>query len=206
MERAVANYYKNPAVAVDLVPLAMRDGVPYVALDTRANEPFKGDRALPGVIIGAEETVAEAAERAAQKVGVSLVGDALPLMYRDNPARDERFRVLALPHVVVAEGGNDGVWVPLGDVMGADMPFDHGLVVQEAARWLARAVEDNPEFIGRLLGGTVTVPAVAAMLQVVTPERSTGGMIRVLRRVYRETGDVVRPPHGGRPAQVFVPR
>lgn len=198
--------YKNPAVAVDLVPLAVKDGVLHVALDTRANEPFKGDKALPGVLVGAEETVAEATARAARKVGVNLAGEVAPLMYRDNPARDERFRVLSLPHVVVADGGEDGVWVPLGDVMETDMPFDHQLIVQEAAEWLSRAVEGNPEFIGRLFGGKVTVPAVSAMLQTVDPERPVGGMIRVLRRVYEETDDVVHPPHGGRPAQVFVPR
>lgn len=196
--------YENPAVAVDVVALSVRDGVLHIALDTRTHDPYAGERALPGVLMGASETVRDAAVRALDKVGAEMVGAPIALAYRDNPARDERFRVLALPHVVVAAGGDDDAWVPFAEVMSRELPFDHQLVVQEVAQWLSWAVEGNARFIGALFGGRVTVPAVTAMLAVVDPERPSGGMIRVLRRAYLETEDVVCPPHGGRPAQVFV--
>lgn len=81
--------YEQPLVSVDVVPLwAAADGTLHVTLGRRLNEPYRGELALPGVLMGRERSV-EAASRALRtKVGV----DPETVLLRDIGVFDSRQR------------------------------------------------------------------------------------------------------------------
>lgn len=195
-------HYSNPAVAVDLVIISMVDTLPCVALDRRKNDPFKGELSLPGVLMGEMETIPQAANRAANKVGIESINNKInPLSYRDNPARDERFRVLSLPHIVASAPWGRS-WTPLNNVLKMkEMPFDHNSILKEAGEFILRSINDSPVFLAELMGNEVTSTKVKSLFHSINPDLCTSSLTRELKRSFELSG---KKSNGrGRPENIY---
>ena len=95
--------YQAPILTVDAVILQLVDGVLSVGLIQRAQEPFKGEWALPGGYNAKGETTREALERIVQqKAGISLSGDLsyVEQLYTfDTVARDPRGHAVSVTYM-----------------------------------------------------------------------------------------------------------
>ena len=121
-------------VTVDLVILTIRDDQLQVLLIERGNEPFRGQWALPGGFIRADEDIDEAAVR---ELAEETNLDGRPLHLEQlrtyaTPGRDPRGRVVTvaylaispdLPVPVAGTDARNARWVPVQDI--EDLAFDH---------------------------------------------------------------------------------
>jgi len=93
--------YPRPSLAVDPAVLAVSDGEIYTILWQRAWKPFPGKWALPGVFVGQEESLEEAAKRGIYtKVGISTT-QVQQLFAWNKPSRDERGWVVTIAYFVI---------------------------------------------------------------------------------------------------------
>jgi len=129
-------------LTVDLVILTVRENLLHVLVIERANEPYRGQDALPGGFLRDGEDLREAAERElAEETG--LDGSALHLEQLATygaPDRDPRGRVVSVAYLAVAPdlpvpaAGSDARaarWAPAEKVRGA-LAFDHATMLDDA--------------------------------------------------------------------------
>lgn len=90
--------FDRPTVAVDVVVVTVVDGELRVLLTRRTEPPFDAMWALPGVIVGMDEPLDSAAERALQTKG-GLAGTFLEQLFTFGaPQRDPRTRVISIAY------------------------------------------------------------------------------------------------------------
>ncbi|MEH0110782.1 NUDIX domain-containing protein [Tersicoccus sp. MR15.9] len=129
----------QPLVSIDTVPVLVRDGAVHVVLARRAVDPFAGREALPGVLLLANERLAEAAGRAlTTKTGAE--GTDIRVLRQvgvfDDFDRDPRGPTLSILHLAVlgpdtAVDDELAAVVPIGEPTG--LPFDHDTMIAAAA-------------------------------------------------------------------------
>ena len=200
--------YKNPVVAADLVLLRYDAEVDdlLVCVGERANEPHAGELALPGVLMGYDESINEALERAARKVGISTIGVPHQLLVRDLVDRDSRFRVISLPHVAVTSEVGSGMWLSATDFMYATeelLPFDHDDIVCEAVGVAGNSVEQDPDMFAELMGA-ITIPNAKKLAEAAHSGASPASFKNVFARLYKRTGETVSVSRG-RPTALYEP-
>ncbi len=207
-------------MAVDVVVLGVWSGTVSVLLTARAEAPFQGASALPGVAVRHDELLVEAARRAlADKVGLSSAAvDELHLeqlatfdgLYRDPRGRTVSVAYLGLcrqPPATAAGGEGTARWLGLDAAVGGRLPFDHAAIVAAAVERLRGKLRYTniasclvePEFRMDDLHGVY--------------EAVLGGQLnranfrtRLLRlRLIEDTGRVAEPVGGGsgRPAHLY---
>lgn len=90
--------YDKPSVAVDPVLFTIQDGVLQVLMTRRSEHPCEGCLALPGVFVGMNETLDEAAQRALrQKTGLCDI--YLEQLYTwGELSRDPRMRIISVSY------------------------------------------------------------------------------------------------------------
>ena len=98
---------ERPVVAVDVVLLSLLGGTLAVLLHRRAEAPFEGAWALPGVALRSDETLLEAAGRAlAEKTGRAAGAWAglhlEQLVTQDGLYRDPRGRTVSVAYLGLA--------------------------------------------------------------------------------------------------------
>lgn len=156
--------FNQPLIAVDVVPVMFdTDGTPYVFLAERAFAPHKGEYALPGVLLGGNESLHEAAMRALDtKIGFHA-DYMIDIGFFDNPTRDPRNKVVSVAFLAII---NPGFW---GDVHASNMkrnyhpltstmfthdtnsdlakaiPFDHYSIICKARTVLSKAFLNTAE-------------------------------------------------------------
>lgn len=203
--------YENPAVAADVVALRYDDenGL-MVALHNRQYAPEKGRNALPGVLLGVNETMHDGLIRAVQKMGEATLNASVPLMYRDNPKRDDRGRVISIPHICIIEGviNDESQWYPIENVINMELPFDHEEIIISALEYVSKNL--FPEMASLLLDN-VTVPALVKLINSAGLMKYNSNLSnhphqvnRYLKDTMKDSGVSVKPTGGGRPAKVFV--
>lgn len=134
------NVLERPVVAVDVVALRAGGGRLEVLLVRRADEPFAGAEALPGVALRADESLESAAVRAL----VEKAAYAMPVaenLYMEQLAtfgalyRDPRGRTVSIAYLALAREGaltpDRGRWAAAGQATRA-LPFDHATIVAAA--------------------------------------------------------------------------
>ncbi|WP_181774020.1 NUDIX hydrolase [Amycolatopsis pittospori] len=178
----------------------------------RAAEPFEGELALPGVLLGLGERLRDAGERAViTKLG--LPSDALSatgqLTTFDEPNRDPRGPTLSIAlwattKSVVAEAGTV-VWTRLGAV--PSLAFDHDRIVADCRPLLADRLWRDVAFTAGLLGPTFTTAQALDATEALTGERPyPANLGRTMERVpglRRTTEHAAALPKGGRPPSLW---
>jgi 8-oxo-dGTP diphosphatase len=143
----------DPILEVDVVALAIRDGRLQVLLVRRANEPFGGQWALPGVRLAIEERLADAARRAlAERTGLAIA--YLEQLYTfDGPDRDPRGPTISVAYyallpIATAADIRPGRAVDEVAWWSVDacppLAFDHAQIVDVARGRVAAKVEYAP--------------------------------------------------------------
>jgi 8-oxo-dGTP diphosphatase len=132
---------ERPVVAVDVVVLRLVAGRLAVLLHERAEEPFRGVPALPGVALRVDETLEAAARRALMEKGGFPEGE-LPAVYLEQLAtfgavfRDPRGRTVSIAHLGLTLAGarlaGTGRWTAIDEVPHGGLPFDHERVLSVA--------------------------------------------------------------------------
>ena len=129
-------------LAVDLAILTVRENRLQVLVIERDNEPYRGQAALPGGFLRANEDLGETAQRElAEETG--LDGRSLHLEQLATygaPDRDPRGRVVSVAYLTIAPdlpipvAGSDAraaTWTPVDAVCGK-LAFDHGRILDDA--------------------------------------------------------------------------
>lgn len=128
------------AVTVDLVVLTIRGGQFCALLVRRGTLPHRGDWALPGGFVHADEDLPDAAVRElAEETGLAgPAGHLEQLASYGAPGRDPRGRVVTvaylalLPDLPTPVAGTDAAsaqWHPVSTVDKLDLAFDHSTIL-----------------------------------------------------------------------------
>ena len=174
----------------------------------RAQDPFRDQLALPGVLLGLGERLHDAALRALTgKLGVPVdaVSGIGQLVTFDKPNRDPRGPTLSIAMWAgVTEPAESAVWTPLDQL--PDLAFDHQRIVQDSRLLLAGALWRDPAFSRALTGRrfpTADALDITASLIGRAPDR--GNLNRTLRAVpgLHRTEERVAARSTGRPAAVW---
>jgi 8-oxo-dGTP diphosphatase len=208
--RALADY-PRPSVAVDVALLTVRpDGRLGVLVHRRAGGHAAGRWSLPGTFVHERERLAEAALRALRdKAGVT--GERPEqLGVFDDPARDDRGRVLSIAHVDLVPAARLGtpVTAPIrGDRAdppdGDGLAYDHDDIVARAVDWARDRYRDRPDPCGLLPGGTFTLLDLQRIHAAVLGEDLQKDTFR--RRMLPHLVETDRFTRGtpGKPARLF---
>lgn len=156
--------WEQPLVSVDVVPIRLNKATRQidVFLGRRKNEPYLGEFALPGVLLSPHERVNEAASRAITEKLEASVDDVRfvkDVGVADNPDRDPRGATLSIVHFAVLGDSyvaNDNLveTVPLHDIKGFSLPFDHNTLVEKALAQVDAFLMVDKETSRAVLGDT----------------------------------------------------
>ncbi|MFC5993506.1 NUDIX domain-containing protein [Pseudonocardia hispaniensis] len=209
--RALADY-RRPSVAVDVALLTVRaDGLLAVLVHERDEEYATGRWSLPGVFVGEQELLADAALRALRdKVGVT--GEKpRQLVVLDDPGRDDRGRVLSVAHVDLVPVARLPATAHLAPIRGerAVLPgghtalaFDHDEIVARAVDWARDLYRERPDPRG-LIGTEFTLRDLQRVHESVLGEPLQKDTFR--RRMLGALQETDRLSSGtvGKPARLF---
>ena len=145
-QREVRHHY--PAIAVDMVILAVDGEELKVLLIQRGGDPYAGRWAIPGGFVDPTESLDEAAARELrEETGVE--GVYLEQLYTfGRPDRDPRGRVISVtyyallrhaPPIVGGDDAADARWFPLREL--PPLAFDHGAILDYAIDRVRKKVE-----------------------------------------------------------------
>ncbi|MCQ1956408.1 hypothetical protein NNX39_07835 [Arthrobacter sp. zg-Y826] len=159
----------QPLVSIDTVPFIVRDGGLCLVTAERANEPFAGAQALPGVLLLPSERLVEAALRALTVktgVGEDQVEHLDTAGVYDNPDRDPRGPTISIVHTAVLHPNarliEAAVKVtPVERVSG--LPFDHDTIIRRTAGAVLDALWVDEALTRALLGKHFTTAHAARM-------------------------------------------
>jgi len=138
-------------LTVDLAILTVRDSRLHILVIERANQPYRGQDALPGGFLRPGEGLRDAAERELAEE-TSLDGKVLHLEQLATygaPDRDPRGRVVSVAYLAIAPdlpvpaAGSDARsarWAPADDIRGA-LAFDHSQILDDAVERARASLE-----------------------------------------------------------------
>lgn len=205
-------------VTIDMVLLTVRDGAFSVLLVERDSHPYCGKLSLPGGFVEADEDLDSAAVRRLEReTGVRRgAAHVEQLGAFGGPHRDPRMRVVSVAYLVFApdlpapvpgERTRSVAWVPVVEVEGAGLAFDHAQVLAAGIE-RARAKLEYTPLAAAFVGEIFTVADLRHVYEAVW-----GGALdprNFHRKVTGTPGFLVpvgRPaavgPEGGRPAALF---
>lgn len=199
--RSLADY-PHPSVAVDVALLTVDDGRLAVALHRRAGHAA-GELALPGTFVRIDETLADAALRALRDhLGVTGRSPE-QLRVFDDPARDDRGRVLAVAHVDLVPRDVLDATVELAPVDRCPpLAFDHDAMVAAAAGHVRARYRREPDPAG-LLGPEFTLAELQASHEAVLGTDLPKDTFRRHVLADLEPAGGVRTGVVGKPAQLY---
>ena len=162
LETYDATQFDRPSVAVDVALFTVADGVLRALVVERTEPPQRGSWALPGVFVGLDESLEDAARRALEtKAGVGEV--FLEQLYTFGaPTRDPRTRVISVTYYALVDperladaelrrvrvpwDGESGGAVEVMSASGEPVPlaFDHAEILGQAVKRLRGKLDYSP--------------------------------------------------------------
>lgn len=132
--------YEKPSVTVDLLIFTIEKDELKVLLIKRAEHPYLGRLALPGVFVHLEESVDEAAQRALYEE-TTLHDIYLEQLYTFGDLnRDPRMRVISIAYMAFIPQGkfypaagkrvSEIGWFSVNEIAKEDLGFDHNQIVR----------------------------------------------------------------------------
>lgn len=162
-----ATDYPTFAVTVDVVILTMVDNRLHVLLVKRADDPYKGQWALPGGFKRPDETLDEAAIRELrEETGVAAPAHLAQFGAYGDPGRDPRTNVVTVGYLAVTPdvgailAGTDAdearLWPVAEAVSELDLAFDHQRILADAVDRAAEQLEQT-DLATAFVGETFTL-------------------------------------------------
>ncbi|MFF2550984.1 NUDIX domain-containing protein [Nocardia sp. NPDC058058] len=203
---------QQSAVSIDVIALRYGRDDPTVTVGVapRRWEPFSGELALPGVLLGRGERLEAAARRAVHtKLGVpeDAIRAVGQLVTFDEPNRDPRGPTLSIAMwaVIGDHDGDTAEWANFERM--PHLAFDHNRIVDTARGLFAEMLWKHLGFTRPLIGEQF--PATRAVELTAALEGSRpdpGNLNRTLAALpgLTRTGDRMRVKATGRPAAVWA--
>lgn len=193
--------YNQPLVAVDTIPFRFKDNQLQVGVIKRQNEPFKGERAIPGLILDGLEKLEHAHYRAIKdKFGISqeLTGAVRSVGAFDTSDRDPRGPTISVCSYIIINPdaeSEEAEWFSLGEM--PKLPFDHNDLISIAAKAIKQALFSDIEVTKNLLGETFTTDAAKRILEQAGTIQDGSNTTRKLRsQGYLEEGEPMKQKKG----------
>lgn len=201
----------QPLIAIDIAPIYFDGEKLNIIVGERQYEPFKGEYALPGVLLLSNETLEDAAQRALRdKIGYTPmnISPIKQVGAYDNTDRDPRGPTISiLFYGVVRELVQNSQGTKLISVNQPEaLPFDHNELVQNSLLRLSETAFSNKETLVSLLGGSFTTAAARNLSDELGLEMNQTNITRFLRGLpyLTETEETASTPgQKGRPSKVW---
>lgn len=220
-------------VAADILPLTVGDGALHLLLSRRPAPPYQGCWALPGRLVGLDES-AESAVRILLRETLPLKEAYFEQLYTfTDVSRDPRGRVISMAYLVAAPwrkaketlqkstGGLTPFRVKLGAALtlespdglilsGSDLAFDHGRIIETGVLRL-RGKVDYTDIAFRFLNDpdSFSLGEVQSVFEAILDKAADGSNFRrFIRARYEETGRIKATEQSqvrgrGRPAALY---
>lgn len=201
---------QQPLIAIDVAALHFDGTKLKVALGERKFDPFKGEHALPGVLLLPGETLKEATLRALEtKVGYTK-DNTYPIEQvgaYDNSDRDPRGPTISiLSYGIIREPDNKAgsILSPVEDL--PKLPFDHNELIKAAVQRLAQTALTDKETFSSLLGETFTTAEAWNLIDQLNITMNKTNLARFLRStpfIKESETTVTVPGQKGRPTKLW---
>ncbi|MFT3660460.1 MAG: NUDIX hydrolase [Gordonia sp. (in: high G+C Gram-positive bacteria)] len=200
----------QPLIAVDVVPMRWSAEGLAVGVARREFEPFAGRFALPGVLLGAGESLDDAAARALRTkagIGRERVRHRFQIGAFDGPDRDPRRHAISIASAAVidpaAEPATDDLrWEPVTEV--PSLPFDHDLLVAETVRQLRTRLWHDDAVTRALTGPRFSTPDAVRLTAAVTGEEVHQSNLRRSLAAHAGLSSAPAPESAGRGRRPLV--
>ena len=153
LEQYDSSAFEKPSVAVDVLIFTIEDDELKIVMIERNEFPYRGCLALPGVFVGVEESLEDAAIRG-MKVETGLTDIYLEQLYTwGDVGRDPRMRIISVSYLTLvsidqlcAKAGNGNIreyLYPVKQVLSdeSDIAFDHKKIISYARERIQNKVE-----------------------------------------------------------------
>ena len=171
------NDYERPSVAVDLLVFTIKDDRLKIVLIEREEYPFKNKLSLPGVFVGMQETLEEAAARGiAEETGLEDI--YFEQLYTwGEVSRDPRMRIISVSYLSLVPGeqikliaGKRTVSAKLYDVdeilaSDLELAFDHKKILSYGRERIKNKVEYS-QIAFELLPEEFTLPELQKVYEI----------------------------------------
>jgi 8-oxo-dGTP diphosphatase len=208
---------QHPRVAADVAVFAFRDGAMNVLLVRRRYEPYESYWALPGGLMGPDETLEEAAERELREETNVTDTYMEQLATFSELDRDPRGRVISCCYLALVDGGRvrlrpgsdarEAVWRPLEPLLreteaGTVLAFDHDEILAYARQRLAYKLEYQ-NVAWSLLPETFTLSELRRVYEAGIGRAFEPNNFRRIALGWGVLAESGERPTGGRPAAIY---
>jgi 8-oxo-dGTP diphosphatase len=208
---------QHPRVAADVAVFAFRDGAMNVLLVRRRYEPYESYWALPGGLMGPDETLEEAAERELREETNVTDTYMEQLATFSELDRDPRGRVISCCYLALVDGGRvrlrpgsdarEAAWRPLEPLLreteaGTVLAFDHDLILAYARQRLAYKLEYQ-NVAWSLLPETFTLSELRRVYEAGIGRAFEPNNFRRIALGWGVLAESGERPTGGRPAAIY---
>jgi 8-oxo-dGTP diphosphatase len=208
---------QHPRVAADVAVFAFRDGAMNVLLVRRRYEPYESYWALPGGLMGPDETLEEAAERELREETNVTDTYMEQLATFSELDRDPRGRVISCCYLALVDGGRvrlrpgsdarEAVWRPLEPLLreteaGTVLAFDHDQILAYARQRLAYKLEYQ-NVAWSLLPETFTLSELRRVYEAGIGRAFEPNNFRRIALGWGVLAESGERPTGGRPAAIY---
>lgn len=164
--------HNQPLISIDVVPVRFTDGELFIGLGERLYDPYKGQLALPGVLLLQGESIMHGAQRALQtKVGIlpEHAGRRTQVGAFDGTNRDPRGATISIALLSTGqykEANETRVtWVRPDET--SDLPFDHSNIIRQSLQRLQQMLWLDVEVTRSMLGSRFSTADAIALSQAV---------------------------------------
>jgi 8-oxo-dGTP diphosphatase len=208
---------QHPRVAADVAVFAFRDGAMNVLLVRRRYEPYESYWALPGGLMGPDETLEEAAERELREETNVTDTYMEQLATFSELDRDPRGRVISCCYLALVDGGRvrlrpgsdarEAAWRPLEPLLrdteaGTVLAFDHDRILAYARQRLAYKLEYQ-NVAWSLLPETFTLSELRRVYEAGIGRAFEPNNFRRIALGWGVLAESGERPTGGRPAALY---
>jgi 8-oxo-dGTP diphosphatase len=207
----------DPRVAADVAVFAFLDGAMNVLLVRRRYEPYESYWALPGGLLGPDETLEEAAERELREETGVTDTYMEQLATFSQVDRDPRGRVISCCYLALVDGGRvrlrpgsdarEAAWRPLEALLretdeGTVLAFDHDRILAYARQRLAYKLEYQ-NVAWSLLPETFTLSELRRVYEAGIGRAFEPNNFRRIALGWGVLAESGERPTGGRPAATY---
>lgn len=202
--------FEKPSVAVDLLVFTVEDGKLKIVTVRRQEYPFKGELALPGVFVGMNESVDEAAKRGI-KEEAGLEDIYFEQLYAFGEIdRDPRMRVISIAYIALVpiekihlRTGLRSEKTELTDVdallsSDEEVAFDHRQIIK-SGRERIRSKTENTSLPFNLMPEEFTLPELQKVYEILLGKKLYKANFRkkiaemIVETDHMTSGDAHRP-------------